>query len=96
MAKSMTAEDLAALRAAKRVLARLANSTNESNPNTSRVAHDALGALERVEYRNALDAKAPTMVKDARGESGVVVTFGVETPKSETLFMGAMPGFSAR
>lgn len=75
----ISAEDLATLKAARAALARIRrNASDAGNPLTSVAASNAIEAIGRVEIRHGVDAKAPMTLRDARGESGSVMTFGVE------------------
>lgn len=79
---TITAEDLATLKAARAVLSRIRRKASDAgSPLTSVAAANAVEAIERVEIRHGVDAKAPTTLRDARGESGSVMTFGVEAPR---------------
>lgn len=78
----ITAEDLVTLKAAREALTRIhRKAADAGNPLTSVAAANAIEALDRVEIRRGVDANAPTTLRDARGESGFVKTFGVEAAR---------------
>lgn len=77
----ITAEDLATLKAARAALARIRRRASDAgNPLTSVAASNAIEAIDRVKIRHDVDAKVPTTLRAARGESGSVVNFGVDDP----------------